>query len=155
MCEYTGILYRSLQTYTDSWNLCIIMVQQKDISKQHLALGSLNGISAHTDCCQWNMQLFVVGCCSFHGLKVKKMPSVALCVVMYVLEWPFIVTSLESACAMYNQHLNLPHLYGELIILTKEKCSLTQIFKKFVLKISGKNPLCIQTKSYVLVLTLW
>ena len=48
--------------------------------------------------------------------------SVALCCVtkLYILEWPFIVPS----CVMiklFNQLLDMPHLSGGWIILTKDK----------------------------------
>ncbi len=42
----------------------------------------------------------------------------------------FIVASLRHTCAiimLYNQHLDMPHLWGGWIISEKEKCSLTQI----------------------------
>ncbi len=48
----------------------------------------------------------------------------------YILEWPFIVASIRIICAIImlsNQHLDMPHLWGEWIISAKEKCSLTQI----------------------------
>jgi hypothetical protein len=56
--------------------------------------------------------------------------SVALCCVtkLHILEWPFIAPSTRCTCVMimlFNQLLDMPHLSGEWIILTKEKCSLT------------------------------
>ncbi len=46
------------------------------------------------------------------------------------LEWSFIVASLRHTCAIImlsNQHLDMPHMWGGLIISAKDKCSLTQI----------------------------
>ena len=54
----------------------------------------------------------------------------ALCCVtkLHILEWPFIVPSTRCTCVMimlFNQLLDMPHVSGGWIILTKEKCSLT------------------------------
>ncbi len=45
-------------------------------------------------------------------------------VKLHILEWPFIVASLRHTCAIImlsNQHLDMPHLWGGLIISAKEK----------------------------------
>ncbi len=52
--------------------------------------------------------------------------SVILCCVikLHILGWPFIVACLRHTCAIImlsNQHLDMPHLRGELIISAKEK----------------------------------
>ena len=52
------------------------------------------------------------------------------CVVtkLCILEWLFIVPSTRCTCVMimlFNQLLDMPHLSSRLIILAKEKCSLT------------------------------
>ncbi len=57
-------------------------------------------------------------------------PDPSNTVKQHILEWPFIVASLRYTCAiimLYNQHLDMPHLWGGWIISSKEKCSLTQI----------------------------
>ncbi len=43
-------------------------------------------------------------------------------VKLHILEWPFIVASLRHTCAiiiLFNQHLDMPHLWGGWIILGK------------------------------------
>ena len=55
--------------------------------------------------------------------------TVALCCVtkLYILEWPFIVSSTRFTCIMimlFNQLLNMPYLSGGWSILATEKCSL-------------------------------
>ncbi len=62
----------------------------------------------------------------------KLVTSVALCCVikLHILEWSFIVASLRHTCEVImlsNQHLDMSHLWGGWIILTKDKCSLTPI----------------------------
>ncbi len=51
-------------------------------------------------------------------------------VKQHILEWHFIVASLNHTCAIImlsNQHPDMPHLWGGWIISAKKKCSLTQI----------------------------
>ncbi len=69
--------------------------------------------------------------CSQHDPS-KLATSVALCCVikLLILECPFIVASLRHTWAIImlsNQRLDMPQLWGGLIISAKEKCSLTQI----------------------------
>ncbi len=48
----------------------------------------------------------------------------------HILEWPFFLASLRHTCAiimLFNQHLDMPHLWGGWIISAKDKRSLTQI----------------------------
>ncbi len=50
---------------------------------------------------------------------------------LHILKWPFIVASLSHTCAscaimLFNQHLDMPNMWGGLIISAK-KCSLTHI----------------------------
>lgn len=66
--------------------------------------------------------------------------SVALCCVtkLHILEWTFIVPSTRCICVMimlFNQLLDIPHLSGGWIILTKDKMLTNWDVNKFVHKI--------------------
>ncbi len=70
--------------------------------------------------------------CSQHANCTHPQNLRHLCCVikLHILEWPFIGSSLRHTCAiimLYNQHLDMPHLWGGWIISAKEKCSLTDL----------------------------
>ena len=59
---------------------------------------------------------------------VSMRPQLETSVALHILEWPFIVPSISCTYVMikpFNQRLDMPHLAGGWIILTKKKCSLT------------------------------
>ncbi len=88
--------------------------------------------------------------------RSKLVTSVGLyCVIkLHILELSFIVASLRHTCAiimLFNQHLDMPHLWGGWIISAKEKCSLTQIYTDLWTTFERNRPFVYIEK----VLDLW
>ena len=72
------------------------------------------------------------------------------CVInLHIFEWPFIVPSTRCTCVMimlFNQILDMPTLLSGLIILSKEKCSITVTRKQIFCTKFERNKLfvCIE-----------